>query len=77
MFEVYQRKTSPRCQKIKKEVYLFFYLMTYGRMFVKEKTKDYSKSQYMLEISLRLWNYCKDIFNNINKFVRFKLKCSK
>ena len=46
--------------------------MTYGRMFAERKTKDYSKSQYMLEISLRLWNYCKDIFNNINKIVRFK-----
>jgi hypothetical protein len=72
MFEVCQRKTSPRCQKIKKEVYLFFYLMTYGRMFAEGKTKDYSKFQYMLEILLRLWNYYKDIFNNINKFVRFK-----
>ena len=39
---------------------------------LKRKTKAYSKSQYMLEISLRLWSYCKDIFNNINKFVRFK-----
>lgn len=39
---------------------------------LKRKTKAYSKSQYMLEISLRLWSYCKDIFNNVNKFVRFK-----
>ena len=36
------------------------------------KTKDYSKSQYMLKISLRPWSYCKDIFNDINKFIRFK-----
>ena len=46
--------------------------MTYGRMFAEGKTKAYSKSQYMLEISLRLWSYCKDIFNNVNKFVKFK-----
>ena len=29
---------------------------------LKRKTKAYSKSQYMLEISLRLWSNFKDIF---------------
>ena len=58
--------------KNKKRSLLIFYLTTYGRMFAEGKTKAYSESQYMLEISLRLWSYCKDIFNNIDKFVRFK-----
>ena len=48
--------------------------MTYGLMFAEGKTKTYSKYQYMLEISLRLCSCCKDIFNNINKFVRFKIE---
>ena len=39
---------------------------------LKRKTKSYSKSQYMLEISVRLWSYFKDIFSNIDKFIKFK-----
>ena len=35
---------------------------------LKRKSKAYSKSQYMLEISLNLWMNMKDIFKNIVKY---------
>ena len=40
---------------------------------LKRKSKGYSKSQYMLEISLNLWMYKKDIFKNIKKYSRYNL----
>ena len=39
---------------------------------LKRKSKGYSKSQYMLEISLNLWMYKKRIFNkNIDKYSKY------
>ena len=38
---------------------------------LKRKTKAYSKSKYMLEISLNLWMYSKNIFNDTIKYCRY------
>lgn len=42
---------------------------------LKRKSKAYSKSKEMLEVSIRLWINMKEIFEDIVKYSRFKNEC--